>query len=331
MVATLCKHQGGLVEGECAVALDAIACKIREMVMDVAAGKVRADAREGDVDGSALSYRSTLRSAGYDAPQPSLLLWLLRVMRLQSAGDGQRLVEERGPSGSANGGHGNGLLFSPALGDDEVKELEMNPVLAHAAGVKAAEDLRKQRQARASVTPGGTGGLRRLMPNPDSGNSAAAVPTELLVDRYLEGSGVQERTGKSPLIAATSAVAVQLKSSLQTQRVMHTARLGELRRARSRNPSTAHNPSAALVTGAATSDSESRSPGASARWAKVANVWRASRALAPGGAHKPVVRVAATERCATCGATTEGGTCNVALGKTPPAVPEEAPNHVEMV
>ena len=60
----LCRYQGGFVEGEPARALDRIGEVIREMVHDVAAGKVIAEAQEQELDVDGRALPRSLRGGG---------------------------------------------------------------------------------------------------------------------------------------------------------------------------------------------------------------------------------------------------------------------------
>ena len=249
ILAKLCRFQGGFVEGDRDDSLDRIARMLCVMAKEVAAGRVVAEA----TDGSAV--RQPWAPAERAKATRGVGAWLRRLLGPSGQQeplirtDGVELTDARAQalvsydvaaaqtasdlaSASASTPGAGGLLFSPALGNEQgaggSNQTELNPVLAF-----RAKEHRKStaKAAREKLQEGRkTGGLRRLMPN--AGRDDGNVPAEVLVDRYLEsseGGGVRPSTAKGGCVATLSsdssaAVSLDVRQLSQAQQQRVTQR-----------------------------------------------------------------------------------------------------------
>ena len=225
----MCKHQGGLLEGDLDEQLDEIALMIKQTATDVAAGKVRAEARQGG--GSSGDAPSPRVGATRDAPR-GFLSWLWMIVSLQpssasSSGDGVELLPGPGRS------EGVERFFSSAV-DGESSDIEMsNPVLAEKA---KAERMQRERIAKRK-----SGKLRLLMPLPDAGPSNLSQEQE--IEAYMKREGMAEKAQVSQ-DSRTARALQQAQLTQEHRKSVYTVNADATQRARAlRTPNQARDQS----------------------------------------------------------------------------------------
>lgn len=229
VLAALCRHQGGFIEHDRDESLDKLAANIREMVMDVANGKVIAEAKELEEGACAppRELRLPRRRAG-------CIAWLLSDDRAKEDDTASLLrrtnggVSQRGTVSTAHfaacsptaGTSGDiSQFFSPALmGDAESSAL--NPILLHQAKEAdraAAERAVVLRRAASHKS----GALRRLLPR-EAAKSEVPLSPDAALEHYLkEEVGVlNARAAVEQRLPRTSRAAMKLDDDVR-ERARH--------------------------------------------------------------------------------------------------------------
>jgi len=168
-----------------------------------------------------LSEEAADESSQTPEVRPGWLSWFLRILRVQSDADAERLVahdtlqsqsEQRGADpAAATGGTSGGrpVPFSGHLPSDDAIHLDINPLMVHKAKARQARLAKKKAKAKARADAT-TGGLRRLGLFGSMKSVEEAVSDEALVDDFLHGVGVAMTS------AGTSLADVRSQGSLES-------------------------------------------------------------------------------------------------------------------
>ena len=237
VLAALCRHQGGFVEHDRNESLDNIAANIREMVMDVANGKVIAEAMELE-EGSACAPRRELRLPSTHVGCMARLLGdghakednTAHLLRHTTGGIRDTVSTAHSATSllTAETSGNISQFFSPALKGDAGSSV-MNPILLHQA--KEAERAAAERSAalrRAASYK--SGALRRLLPR-EVPKSEVPLSPEAALEHYLEDEvGVLNARSAAELrLPRTSRAAMKLEDDVR-ERVRHNVLTHERRK-----------------------------------------------------------------------------------------------------
>ena len=192
-------HQGGFIEGNREVALDNVALKILEMVQDVSAGRLSADARDGIANSDKpdpVSVPDSPKSPILRRDGESWLAWMRRIQKSwrqdealinqhpttsqngtnNNAGSSSNGVA--GPSNEPRRNRGISNFFSSGFQNEAVGEA-VSPVMA----LKAKQDRMERKKPKGKQR---TGGLRRLLPSVET-----TLTPDQEVNDYLKRAGIE--------------------------------------------------------------------------------------------------------------------------------------------
>ena len=227
VLSELCTRQGGFVEGERESALDRIACQIQQMVKDVSAGKVIAEA-QGLQDGQQTSRRAPVRNLAVSSVHSRVSDRSLcrsersSVGRISARDDlSSARGSSCGPSEKEASHEPGALVFSPGLAVDRESTPTLNPILLHKAA-EAEKDREKSKvAARAQLQAGDKMGLlRHLMPDQ---TKQVVLEDHVLLDRYLEASQVAPPTKNRGLLATKQGTSAVGMAQLEMKRRLNEA------------------------------------------------------------------------------------------------------------